>query len=552
MSLIAELTGEFADARIEKTEFYRKERAAYFFIKGGKTRLALGFVYHPAGAGTFCIPASKVTVETREKPWPIFSIREATIRGLRQLELDRVFEVAIDIDGNPRRLLFEALGPNGNIWLLDDSGNKLATLRKKDFTEGEPYEVSPMGDRLDPFDLTGDSFAQALTSSGLHLPATFIQNNVSGFNRTMGRDAVVRAGVEDVYTEDLEPEEIDHLAGTIRDIAERFRNPDRAYLYTVKRSLEAYPYKLSLVDSPPERFKSLSLAVANIVRFRQTVAEEEDEERNIVAAISRAVKRLRRRQKNIERDITEAEGYEDYKRRAELLQLNRDQLKKGMDTITVDDIMSDPLQTVEITLDPALAPNDNIEVYFRRHRKGREGLDLLQRRLQITKDELTELEAMQSDFTQNFDRAKEQYAQELASLLPKNVERRETLPRLPYREAVLSTGITIFIGRDGADNDRTTFDFARPYELWFHTQQCAGSHVVMKFPNKSFVPTAREIEETAAVAAFHSKARKNALVPVIYTQRRYVRKPRKAKPGLVTVERETSVMVEPIKETTEK
>jgi predicted ribosome quality control (RQC) complex YloA/Tae2 family protein len=61
-----------------------------------------------------------------------------------------------------------------------------------------------------------------------------------------------------------------------------------------------------------------------------------------------------------------------------------------------------------------------------------------------------------------------------------------------------------------------------------------------------------EITEAAALAAWHSKARHNSLVPVIYTQRKYVRKPRKAKPGLVTVERETSVMVEPIKETTEK
>ena len=107
--------------------------------------------------------------------------------------------------------------------------------------------------------------------------------------------------------------------------------------------------------------------------------------------------------------------------------------------------------------------------------------------------------------------------------------------------------MTIFVGRDGSDNDRTTFDFAKPYELWFHTQQCPGSHVVMKFPNKSFEPSKREIEEAAAIAAFHSKARNDTLVPVVYTERRYIRKPRKAKPGLVTVEREKSIMVVPTK-----
>jgi predicted ribosome quality control (RQC) complex YloA/Tae2 family protein len=135
----------------------------------------------------------------------------------------------------------------------------------------------------------------------------------------------------------------------------------------------------------------------------------------------------------------------------------------------------------------------------------------------------------------------------LTSLLPKERVKTAEVARLPYREHVLSTGLTIFVGRDGSDNDRTTFEFAKPYELWFHAQQCPSSHVVMKFPNKSFVPSKREIEETAAITAFHSRAKNDSFVPIIYTERRFVRKPRKAKPGLVTVEKEKSVMVAPKK-----
>ena len=68
---------------------------------------------------------------------------------------------------------------------------------------------------------------------------------------------------------------------------------------------------------------------------------------------------------------------------------------------------------------------------------------------------------------------------------------------------------------------------------------------MMKFPDKNFKPSKAEIAETAAIAAYHSKARHSKTVPVIYTERKYVHKPRKAKPGLVTVEREKMVMVEP-------
>jgi predicted ribosome quality control (RQC) complex YloA/Tae2 family protein len=194
-----------------------------------------------------------------------------------------------------------------------------------------------------------------------------------------------------------------------------------------------------------------------------------------------------------------------------------------------------------------LSPNDNIEEYFRKHRKGREGLELLERRLEIARDELESIHRMQSDLETDFESARQQYESELADLMPREGGKRETQPRLPYKPARLSTGLTIFVGRDGSDNDCTTFEFARPYELWFHTQQCPGSHVVMKYPNKKFVPSKREIQETAAIAAYHSKARNDSLVPVIYTERRYVRKPRKAKPGLVTVEREKSIMVAPQK-----
>jgi predicted ribosome quality control (RQC) complex YloA/Tae2 family protein len=222
-------------------------------------------------------------------------------------------------------------------------------------------------------------------------------------------------------------------------------------------------------------------------------------------------------------------------------------LKKGMTKITVEDIFQELHPPVEIALDRALSPQENVEIYFKKYRKGREGLQLLKRRLEITRAEYEEILKMLADLENNFDWAFEKYRSEINSLLPKEGRKEAAAPRLPYKEHQLTTGLTIFIGRDGADNDRTTFEYARPYELWFHAQQCPGSHVVMKYPNKSFAPSKREIEETAAIAAYHSKAKNDSLVPVVYTERRYVHKPRKAKPGLVTVEREKSVMVAPRK-----
>ncbi|MBD3256910.1 DUF814 domain-containing protein [candidate division GN15 bacterium] len=544
--LVAELNGEITGARLTATEFYRKERAAFFHFKRDKKRLALSFVFHPAGSGTFLAPSSKVTPDTREKPWPIFGLQDAEVISIQQRGLDRIFDVALCTPDGDRTLVFEAIGPNGNVWLLDDSQGRLAVLRRREFTAGEPYQIDQPLDRHHPFRLTSGALKDLLNEYSHSSLINMVERSVLGFNRTLARESIHRAGLDDIGPSAITDSELETLTAAITGLAERFSTYDTGYLYQIRHAFEAYPFKLSFIDEQPEKFKTLSLAVMEFTRRRQTAVEEEDEQKKVMSAVTRAIKRLKKRFTKIESDVDKAADFEKYKRLAELLQINRDHMKKGMSEITVDDILSNS-GSITIPLDSALSATENIEHYFRKHRKGREGLETLQRRLAITRDELSSLEQIRDDLETNFDQARERYAPEIASLLPREATKRETAPRLPYREHTLSTGLTIFIGRDGSDNDRTTFEFARPYEFWFHTQQCPGSHVVMKFPNKSFVPSRVEIEETAAIAAWHSKARNDSLVPVVYTERKYVRKPRKAKPGLVTVEREKSVMVEPKK-----
>ena len=550
LNLVTELKREFVGGQIESTEFYKKERAAYFFVRKGKNRNALAFIYHPVAFGYFMVPAGKIVIQTREKPWPIFGLDGSTIVGVEQIDLDRLFRIDFEKDSRAGSCLFEAIGPNGNLWHLDSNGIIQATLRHKKYETGQRYEPTAIPDGLNPFDLTLDILRARLSNSEQTTPSlvTFIEKEILGFNRTMAKEAVRRSGADFISTTDLTDEHISSVTDTIRDIAERFRSTDSACLYEIRGSLEAYPFRLGTVETQPEKFKSLSLAVMAMSSRRKTVVQEVDREKEITDAVRKAIKKLQRRIPKIESDIETAGSYDLYRLYGELLQINLPKIKKGMTSIRVENVYSNSHDSVEIKLDPALPPHENVEAYFRKHRKGREGLELLQRRLEITRQELAELDTILTELETNFESASEKYKSEIDSLLPRGGGSKDvTAPRLPYREYYLSTGLKIFVGRDGSDNDRTTFEYARPYELWFHTQQCPGSHVVIKYPNKSFEPSKREIEETAAIAAFFSKAKNDSLVPVIYAERRYVRKPRGAKPGLVTVEREKSVMVAPIK-----
>ena len=114
-----------------------------------------------------------------------------------------------------------------------------------------------------------------------------------------------------------------------------------------------------------------------------------------------------------------------------------------------------------------------------------------------------------------------------------------------FREFKIIGNWRVFVGQNDAKNDQLTFKFAKGDDWWFHARGAAGSHVVLKRDGRSDNPGKQAIESAASIAAFFSKAKASGLVPVIYTQRKYVRKPKGAKPGQVIVEREEVVIVPP-------
>ncbi len=115
---------------------------------------------------------------------------------------------------------------------------------------------------------------------------------------------------------------------------------------------------------------------------------------------------------------------------------------------------------------------------------------------------------------------------------------------LPYRSYRSGDGLEIRVGRGAAANDALTFRESSPNDVWLHARDAAGAHVVLRW-QKDESPPARALEEAAALAAWHSKSRGAALVPVDWTRRKYVRRARGGAPGAVVVQRAHTVMVRP-------
>ena len=124
-------------------------------------------------------------------------------------------------------------------------------------------------------------------------------------------------------------------------------------------------------------------------------------------------------------------------------------------------------------------------------------------------------------------------------------EKSEAREQLPFRIFAVDGGCEVWAGKSSKINDQLTLKYAKPNDLWFHARGAAGSHVVLKVNTGQGEPSKKAKEQAASIAAYYSKMKNAKMVPIAMTEKKYVRKPKGAAPGSVTIEREKVIFAEP-------
>jgi predicted ribosome quality control (RQC) complex YloA/Tae2 family protein len=320
----------------------------------------------------------------------------------------------------------------------------------------------------------------------------------------------------------------------------------------------------------------------------------------IVRALKKQRDRLSRKHEGLRGDLAEAERAPLHRRYAEALLAYLGQVPHRSGRVTLPD-PADPAGSLTIELDPGVKPQVNAARYFKRAAKGERGLAEVPPRLAAVEAELhaimrlieraehyderapvadpSDMVENETDPTLDQDleaalaklppmvraglralmamaapaagastaaapKPRPQSARALADAITRG-DARAPSARLQPRRLKSSEGWDVLIGRNNDGNDYLTHTLARPEDYWFHVHGSAGSHVVLRRGKGTNEPSKRTIEEVAGWAAFFSQARTAGRVPVIFTRKKYVRKPRRAPPGLAICEREKTVMVRP-------
>ncbi|HEX5324461.1 MAG TPA: NFACT RNA binding domain-containing protein [Capsulimonadaceae bacterium] len=317
----------------------------------------------------------------------------------------------------------------------------------------------------------------------------------------------------------------------------------------------AYPVPLATVPAEgQQRWKSISAALERAYSQLMQESAFVQEKQALLSALRRSRKGRERELIDIEEGLANARRSEDYKETAHLIQANVAALPAGAEEAEVADLYADEPGAVRtIALDPKLTALENAERYFRKYQKARDAQEALLGRKEIVEDALAALTLAQ----QRLESA--QTPEELASAsegaqsqMPRfspaaAAGKEEPSPFAGYKIRTYTSvdGWEVLVGENSTSNDFLTTKIASPSDIWLHARAIPSAHAIIRTKNRPVAVSAAALRLAAEQVARRSQAKYARLVPVDYTLKKYVRKPRRAAPGEVTYSHEKTLDVTP-------
>jgi predicted ribosome quality control (RQC) complex YloA/Tae2 family protein len=292
----------------------------------------------------------------------------------------------------------------------------------------------------------------------------------------------------------------------------------------------------------------VAFAYKNAVHLRRL----HDKKHDIVEFLERSksqkeslVEQLQHADKNLERS-------KEYEKYGHLLMAHaHEEVTQGTEEITIEDFYGDK-DEITIPLKEEKDIAGNAEYYYDKAKDAKKSYEKARQRLPKAKEDLNRIKQLLSEIQEiehlpdldSWIKDHKKILQEFG--FGSSDDKQATSPFRKFNEGKFE----IWIGKSAKSNDQL-MSRSHKEDIWMHARGVSGSHVVIRMGNRKDYPPQNVILKAASYAAYYSKARGMKSAPVMYTKRKYVRKPTGAAPGAVVVEREQVQMVPPMKPKTE-
>lgn len=562
-SAMNELNKRLAGGKIDKIQQTDKEELLLMVRSLGQTyRLLIN-----ASASDNRVQLTELKKQApSEAPMFCMLLRKRIAGGkivrFEQERLDRVLKISIETyndlgDLSEFALYCELMGKHSNIILVNEKGVIVDAIKHvglgmssvRFVMPGLEYSAPPAQDKQDPSKASAGDFSMAMCMVGMGI-AKALSNAFFGLSPAVAAQLAARYTDKTECTQlsEAEREELaERLTAFYADMAQG-KEKASAVLNALGETEAVYPFAIAgggikLYDSIGEALDSLYI---NSDRREWAKRHGASARKVLQNNIERCEKKLA-----LYADaLNSEEQMEKCRLYGELLTANLHSLKSGTDTAAVDNYYADPVERIAIPLDRQLTPGENAQRYYKKYQKLKAARDMAIVQREQTLSELNYLEGQLDNLTKCT--AENELSELIEELKDQGYIKRDKGGRKKMKLAaskpmhfVSSTGADIYVGKNNRQNDELTLRFASPNDIWMHTKNIPGSHVIVKGASEQDTAT---MTEAALLAAYYSRARGSENVAVDYTPRKYVKKPAGAKPGMVIYTTNKTAYVTPSEE----
>ncbi len=462
------------------------------------------------------------------------------VAAVRQHELDRIIFFDVDSIGAGGKiqtftLAAELIGKYSNLILISDGVivdalKKIGTnsSRVRTVLPGQNYQLPPAQDKLDIFSVDVEKILERITAEeNLRLDKA-IMNSCQGFGPHTAKEVAFQAELSD-------------LPSALEKIRDAAKNPTPCMILDTGKILAISAVKLDYLSGDVKIFPTLSelLETADDIAGSYVPPDKEKFSKLTGNELRRATNKI----SVLEKELAAAENADDWRIRADNLSTYRYQFKDHADDeIFVENIYDG--EKISIPLDRRLTIAANVQNFYKKYDKLKRSTKFIVEQIELCREEIFYLESVAHSLTASTTNADidEIRAELIAGGYLKDAKKKSAPSKKPQPLKFFAPdGTEILVGKNNSQNDRLTFKIAAPDDLWLHTKNITGSHVIVRSSNVSD----ETLQFAAEIAAHFSKARGSSKIPVDYVQCKFVKKPSGAKPGFVIFTNQRTIYVTP-------
>lgn len=573
--VMAAITKELADTltgcRIDRIHQPAREEVHLVLSRpGAKYRLLLS-----ADPGTARVHLTGSGAENPPSP-PVFCmvlrkhLEGGRIYGFSQPGYDRVLTIAVDTRdelGRPslKHIVCEIMGKHSNIILVDPGTGIIldgikryshAVSRHREVLPGRNYISPPASDKTNPLSLGEEEFFKIMLENDLNSRVRdIIQKRFDGLSPLLAREIIFRTGLDrDIVLDRCGAYDLTSVYTALKNIYERAENGDfQPTVAFEARSVRDFgAFDLTCLEGCQRQTRGMNEVADLFYRHRALDEKNGRIRQSIISLVNKETSRLEKKLTLQSAELEAASDAEALRLAGELVTASIHRLKKGDTEVFLENFYKEGCPPEKIDLDPRFTPAENAQNFFKKYARAKKTIKAASHNIEKTKEEIDYLGGVENSAglattTEELDQIKEELVEQGymkaggASPAVKSAKKGKAAPRPAVFTS--SQGFTIMAGKNNRQNDYLTMRLALPGDIWLHAREIPGSHVIIKTDGKEVPPAT--LEEAASLAALFSRAGQSGKVPVDYTLKKHVSKPRGAKPGYVIYTDQKTIMAEP-------